>query len=149
MWHALECVSSPPDVCSSTLSWLFRRTSALSLPFRVRPVPDSLLPRWLMLNDRQTLIKAAPGSPPVTVAKASNRGDDKWEDKSSMPRFGPGPDIKDHTAWLDFISFIALNNNTLQWTSAAARLSHRSMQACGLVPLHSGVLEPRGQEMPG
>lgn len=102
-----------------------------------------------MLNDRQTLIKAAPGSPPVTVARARKRGDDKWEDKSSMPRSGPGPDIKDHTAWLDFISLVALNNNTLRRTSAAARLSHRPIQARGLVPLHGGVLEPPGQEMPG
>lgn len=39
MWHALECVRSPPDVCSSTLSRLFRGTSALSPPLRVRSVP--------------------------------------------------------------------------------------------------------------
>lgn len=58
-------------------------------PVHPGPREDSLLLRWLMLNDRQTLIKAAPGSPPVTVRRVQ-RGDDKWWDKSSMPALDLG-----------------------------------------------------------
>lgn len=39
---------------------------------------------------------------------------------------GSGPNIKDQAAWLDFISFIT--DNTPQWTSTIARLSHLSIQ---------------------
>lgn len=96
-----------------------------------------------MLNDRQTLIKAAPGSPPVTV-QWGQRGDDKWRDKSSMPTLDQGQ-----------ISRISQHGRTIlapsqtirspQWTSTIARLSHLSAKLGGPEPRHPGVLEPRGE----
>lgn len=54
-----------------------------------------------MLNGRQRQIKAAPGSPLVTVRSGQRQ--------EPYAQSGPGPNIRDRTAWLDFISVIADN----------------------------------------
>lgn len=130
MWHTPEYVCSHPDACCTTQSWLFcihgpfHSGSTASL---VHPEPreDSPLLEWLMLNDRQTLIKAAPGRPPVTVWRGQ-RGDDKWKDKSSMPGLdlGQGSRIRQH-GWTLLASPQTIHSP--QWTSTIARLSHLSL----------------------
>lgn len=80
-----------------------------------------------MLNDRQTLIKAAAGKPPVTVQRLQ-RGDDRWWDKSSMPALERGQISR--IRQLDWTLLALLQ--TMEWTSTFARLSHVSL---GLWPL--------------
>lgn len=91
-------------------------------PVHPRPREDSPILGWLMLNDRQTVIKAAPGSPPVTVQRGQ-RGDDKWRDRSSMPDLELGQEsrIRQH-GWTLLASSETMHSP--QWTFNMARLSH-------------------------
>lgn len=96
-----------------------------------------------MLNDRQTLIKAAGGSPPVTVGWWQ-RGDDRCRDRSSMPGLdqGQGSRIRQR-GWTLLASSQTIHSP--QSTSTTARLSHLRLD--GPEPCHTGVLEQGAGEV--
>lgn len=116
-----------PRVCRLTPRHLLCHTEQIvphssHLPFRIPSREDAPLGGQLMLNDRQTLIKAAAGNPPVTVQRVQ-RGDDRWWDKSSMPALERGQISRiRQLGWT-----LLAPSQTIQRTSAIARLSHFSL----------------------
>lgn len=140
MWHTPEFVCSHSDAFCPTQSSLSPRHFHsgptllwyISSPERTPP----LLGR-LMLNDRQPLIKAAPGSCPVT-ARRGRRRDDTGGDRSSMPglELGQRSGIRQH-GWTLLAPPQTMHSP--QWTSIGAKRSVLSVKCGGTEPQHAGV----------